>query len=151
MKRFRFRLEPLRKAKEFRERQKQRELAQALSMVRRQQAQLQHTDGERKRTTDEQLLQMRRTFTVGDMLLYSRYLVKLKGDTLAGKEVLRALEAETDKKRLALTEATRERRIYDNLRQKKFSAFVEEVRSVERKEADEIAISNHRRKAHCSV
>jgi flagellar FliJ protein len=147
MKKFRFRLEPLLKVKEFREKQKQQELAAALGRVTRQQAEVRLADENRRRLTDAQLVKMSRRFTVSDMLVYSRYLVRLKRDALAGREVLHALRKEADKRRRVLAEATKQRRVFDNLKQRKLTAFHEENRLADRKEADEIATSNHRLKS----
>ena len=146
MKKFRYRLEGLLKVKEHIEKERQKEHAAALKRVRDQEGHLVGIDRHREATYQDQRARQMGSLNVAEMLIYSRYLVKLKKDTLANKEVLRALNGEAGKSRTALLKASREKKIYEKLKEKQHQKYLDEVRRLETKETDEIGIQAHRRK-----
>ena len=91
MKKFRYRLESLLKVKEHIEREKQKEHAGALSQVHQQQRQLNRIDRSKDTTLNGQRSGMLGRLSVAEMLICSRYLVKLKKDMLSGSELLKVL------------------------------------------------------------
>lgn len=141
MKKFRFRLQALLKVREHVEKQKQKELAVATQAVLGQRSEL---DGILKRnltTMDDKREKQGGTLSVAEMLIYSRYLLKLRKDDVTGRELLVALSSEQGKRRQKLLEASRDRKVYDKLREKDLKRFNENAVALARKETDEIGIN----------
>jgi flagellar protein FliJ len=148
MKKFRFRLEPILKIKDHTEKQKQKDHAAALQNVYRQQDALTAIDRERSRTFEFQRTQLVGPMKAYQVLASTRYLVKLKRDTLMGTELLKGMEREAERKRQALVEASRERKIYEKLKERQRTAFLQDIEQTERKVLDEMAVVTfaHRRR-----
>jgi len=145
VKKFRYRLAALLKLKEHIEKERQKEHAQAVQQVVNQKQQLQGIDATRKATLDQQREALQGHLSVARLQACSRYLVKLKGDTLMGKEALRGLESEAEKKREALVTASRERETYAKHRERLADRHFKEAEAAETKENDEIALTTYRR------
>jgi len=146
MKKFKYRLEALLKVKEHLERERQKDHGEAVRKVMRQRDQL--TDIEKKRLTtyDEQRDVLIGKMSVAEMLVYSRYLMKLKRDQLVGKQLLQALDHEAEEKRIKLVEASREKKVFEKLKERQQKKFNKEVHRLETKEDDETAVVSFRRK-----
>ena len=84
------------------------------------------------------------TISVAEMLLYSRYFVKLKGDTISGREVLRALREESSRRRDKLLLASRDKKTYEKLKENKKQQYLDEFQAIESKEENEIALQTYR-------
>lgn len=145
MKKFKYRLQPLLKVREHKEKEQQKELAQALGKVATQKEELDELLSHRSETVDDQRARMSGTITVADLLVCSRFLLHLKKSTIVGREVLRGLEAEADKSRMRLVEAAKERKIYEKHKEKLKEKYFEEMKLIENKEMDEIASNICRR------
>ena len=100
------------------------------------------TDSQSKRQRDD----AQSHFTVAEMLVISRYLHKLKRDTILGQEVLKALKKEEDAKRRELLEATRERKKYEKLKEVQQDKHNSEIETVLAKENDETGVNTFRQK-----
>jgi flagellar export protein FliJ len=61
--------------------------------------------------------------------------------------LLRGLEKEADKRREKLVEASKERKIYEKLKEKQIAKFTKEVERLENKAVDETATNGFRRKS----
>ncbi len=148
MKKFRYRLEPILKIKSHTEKQRQKEHAVALQQVYRQKEQLSEIDRERERTFEFQRSRLQGPIRTHQLLAGSRYLVRLKRDTMTGSELLKGLEREAERKRLQLVEASKQRKIYEKLRERQETKFNQEVEQHERKTLDELAVTTfvHRRR-----
>jgi flagellar export protein FliJ len=146
MKQFKYRLEALRKLKKHREREKQKHFAEALARVQRQKDDLADLAATRRSQLDSQRDRLAGRISVADMLVYSRYLLKLKRDQLTGEGLLGGFEQQAESRRGELVEASKERQIQDKLKQRQLERFNAEIRSLVNKETDEIAISSYRRK-----
>lgn len=144
MKRFKYRLQALLKVKEHIEKERQKALAESVKKVRDQQLRLEAVDNYRAATTDRSREKARKRFSVAEMLIISRYLHKLKRDTLVGRELLRVLRREEDGKRHDLIEAARERRKYERLKEIQQEKHLKNVEATLTKESDENAISSYR-------
>ena len=77
-------------------------------------------------------------------MTYSRYYLKLKRETLAGLELLRWLETEAEAKRRKLVDASRERKIYEKLKERQNAKFNQATELILNKENDEIAANTFR-------
>jgi len=150
MKKFRYRLEPILKIRSHAEKQRQKEHAAALQQVYRQQEHLSEIDKEKERTFEFQRTRLQGSIRTHQLLAASRYLVRLKRDTMTGTELLKGLERETERKRQLLVQASRERKIYEKLRERQETKFNQEVEQHERKALDELAVVTfvHRRRRH---
>ena len=146
MKKFSYRLAALLKLKEHREKERQKEHAQAVNKVVQQKEQLKAIDHHRRGTLDYQREALSGRLSLAQLQACSRYLVKLKGDTLMGRETLRGFEAEAEKKRQLLVAASRERETYEKHRDKLAERHYKDADLAETKENDEIALTTFRRK-----
>jgi flagellar FliJ protein len=146
MKRFSYRLEPLLKVKAHREKEKQRDLAEALQRVYAQKAQLGEIDTHREHTVAHQRQSMTGRLSLAELLVCSRYLTRLKKDAVAGQELLRGYERKADEKREKLVEATKEKKIYEKHKEKQQESYTKTIGNFEKKENDEIAGNCYRRK-----
>jgi len=144
-KKFKFRLEPLLNIRKHREKERQKEHAEAQARVHRQQSSLQQMDGHRLSTLDAQRERLTGTISVAETLVCSRYLVRLKRDRMAGTELLHGLRKEEDDRRVNLVEAAKQRKIYELLREKQEKRHLEEIRKADQKELDEVAAVSDRR------
>ena len=144
MKRFKYRLQPLLNVKSHIERERQKEHALALEKVMRQKEQLSQVNARRESTLLEQRSKLLGRIMITEMLVYSRYLLKLKKNTLAGLETLRGLNTNAEEKRQVLVEASKERQIYEKLKERQQDRYNKESARQEQKETDEIAITGYR-------
>ncbi len=147
MKKYKYRLEPMLKLKEHKEKEKQREHAEAVKKVQEQKETLVRIDEKRGETLKHQRQSLVGSMSLAELLVCSRYLMKLKKDTLTGRELLRGLEKEADKRREKLVEASKERKIYEKLKEKQIAKFTKEVERLENKAVDETATNGFRRKS----
>lgn len=147
MKKFRFRLEPLLKLRQHRERERQKEHAEALQKVQAQNQHLAAIDQDRSRTLERQRSLQTGKLSTSRLLAHSRYLLRLKGDTMTGREVLRSLEQQAERRRQNLVEAARQRQIYEKLRERRKEAYYKESERRETIDNDETALNSFRTKA----
>ncbi len=143
MKKFKYRLETLLKVKTQIEKEKQREHAEALRKMYEQKEHLNEIDRRRQDNLERQRHSLQGTISVVDMLLYTRYLLKLKKETMAGNELLRGLQRTAEGKRQALVKASREKKIYEKLKERQQKKYNENVEQSEKKELDEIATNSY--------
>jgi flagellar FliJ protein len=146
MKNFRYRLQALLKVREHIERERQKQLAFSTQKVLDQKNELVSIDQTRTTTMDNQRERSNKPFCVAEMLVVSRYLQKLKRDTLVGEELLKVLKKDEEAKRRQLLEAARERKKYEKLKERQRERFMKEFEQASAKESDEIAITTYRYK-----
>jgi flagellar FliJ protein len=146
VKKFQFRLQPLLKLKSHRERERQKDLATALEKVHSQKSRLSDIDSRRLETLEFQRHRLEGTLSTASLQACSRYLVRLKADTLAGREVLSGLEQQAEERRTLLVEAARQRKMYERLKERQQHKYYAEMNRAENKELDEIALQAHRRR-----
>jgi flagellar FliJ protein len=139
MKKFKFRLEPLLNLRAHAEKQKQREHSVAVQQVQNQKGQLAGFDSERHRTVEHQRRSLVGSLSLAELLICSRYLVKLRKNTLSGRELLRGYEKEAEQRRQRLVEASKEKKIYETLKEKQQQRHQKTLEQAERKESDEVA------------
>ncbi|MEW5796541.1 MAG: flagellar export protein FliJ [Candidatus Zixiibacteriota bacterium] len=144
-KRFKFRLEPLLKIRQHREKERQKDHAAAVHEVVRQKDLLLGIDHERVDTLDYQRRRLSGRISVAEALVCSRYLVKLKRQRMAGTNLLHGLETEAERKRQKLVEAARDRKMYELLKDKQQLRHRRELEKQEQKQLDEVAVTAFRR------
>jgi flagellar FliJ protein len=138
-KKFKFRLDPLLKLRENREKERQREHAEAAEKVLNQKQHLEQVDRSKLQTLDHQRNRLAGQISVAEALIYSRYLMKLRKDRLTGTELLRGLEKEAERRRARLVEAARERKTFELLKEKQKLRHLTELEKGEQKDLDEVA------------
>ncbi len=138
-KKFKYRFEPMLKVREHKEKERQKELAEAQGQVVEQKGKLTELDKHRVSTFDHQRKKLIGNISVAETLVCSRYLVRLKRDRIAGTEFLRGLEREVEKRRQKLVEAAKERKMYELLKEKQKTRHRKEIEKVEQKDLDEIS------------
>ena len=146
VKKFKYRLQALLRVKEHIEKERQKDHAIALKNVHRQNDELDRIAGSRSENLSAQRGQMTLHVSVAEMLIYSRYLARLKREQLAGDELLHVLEGEAEGKRVELVAASKDRRILEKLKEKQSDKHHAEIDQALTKENDEIALVSHRRK-----
>jgi len=146
MKKFKFRLEPILTVKSHIEKERQKEHSVAVEKVMCQKDSLTQLDSERMNTLESQRSRQLGRISMAEMLICSRYLLKLKRDTLASVELLRGLQREADVKHESLLRASVEKKIYEKLKEKQKAKYFQDMERLERKETDEIATNSHRRR-----
>ncbi|UCE24848.1 MAG: flagellar export protein FliJ [Candidatus Zixiibacteriota bacterium] len=146
MKKFRYRLQALLKLREQIEKDRQKHLAAASKQVQDQNRRLDDIEQSRDRTIERQRQEADQAFSVAEMLVISRYLHKLKRDSVVGRELLKVLMKEEDNKREELLAAARERRKYEKLKERLRDKHIQEAEATLTKDNDETAISTFRQK-----
>lgn len=145
MKKFRYRLEGLLKIKEHIERERQKEHAESMQKVQDQKTALTDLDNTRLQATERQRSRQTGALSIAELLIFSRYIVRLKKERLTGNEFLRALEKESEERRRRLVDASRERKKYDKLKDKLRERHDTGLERDMAKENDEIALNTFRR------
>lgn len=145
-KKFKYRLEPLLNIRKHKEKERQKELAEAQSQVLKQVTGIKCMDDHRLNTMDTQRKRLTGSISLAEALVCSRYLVKLKRDRMTGVELLNGLRKEEDARRSRLIEAAKERKIFEMLREKQEKRHLEEIDKADQKELDEVAAIGDRRK-----
>jgi flagellar export protein FliJ len=148
MKKFKYRLESLRRLAEHEERARQKELATAVKQVERQRASLDEIGDRRQATLLSQHERLTGRLSLAELLVFSRYLVRLKKDAVIGHELLRALTRTERKKRERLLQAARERQKHDKLKERRREQYIAEAQRLEAGETDEVSLQIHRRKSN---
>ena len=146
MKKFRFRLESLKKIKEHTEKQRQKEHAVALTRVIAQKRNLSEIESRRLGVMESQRTKHGQpgVMSPSEMLSYSRYYLRLKREQIAGTEILRGLESEAEIRRQKLVEASRERKTLDKLKERQLEKYRQETERTLSKENDEISANTAR-------
>lgn len=139
MKKFRFRLERILQLKAHKEKDKQKNLALSSQKVFNQEEKLQDINTDRIETQTEQNKYLVGLLDSTRLSIYSRYYVRLKKSELAGKEILIAFKKEQDDKRSELVEATRDKKIYEKLKERQHDKYYEDLEREWQKEQDELA------------
>lgn len=146
MKKFNFRLEALLKMKKHIEKEKQKKLAISMKKVLKQKSQLNENDQTNEQVKQRQNNRTVKPFSVAEMLIYSRYIHKLKRDRLMGEQMLNVLEKDEENKRSNLMQAVRERKKYARLKDKQKDKYYQNIQEKINKETDEIAANSFRLK-----
>lgn len=146
MKKFKYRLETLLKVKEHIERQKQKDLAAASQKVFEQKKFLDDINDKNSTALEKKRKSRKGRISVSEMLIFSRYFLKLKRDSIAGLELLRVLSRAKEEKRRALLEASKVKKIYEKLKERELEKFNKGVEAVLLKDSDETGLNSYRLK-----
>jgi flagellar FliJ protein len=144
---YEFKLEALRRYRQFEEDQLQKELAEAQRVVEQAREQLKAHMALRQKTEHE----FRKSSQSGEALapqaaMYRSYLQRLAGEIIVRHQQVQNAEKECAKVRDALLDAMKRRKALDRLKEKGEQAFIAELNSQEQKFINEIAIQGFARK-----
>jgi len=139
-------MEPLLKQRKHLEDEKQKILATATKKILEQEDELSEIEETRQSTCSQHLKKISEIFNVADLLVFSRYVHKLKKDRMVGGEMLKVLRQDENEKRKELLVASRERKKYEKLKEIQEEKFYKVIEEEEKKENDEIALNIFRYK-----
>ncbi|MFH1700038.1 MAG: flagellar FliJ family protein [Candidatus Zixiibacteriota bacterium] len=138
LKKFNYRFEKVLSFKKHLEKQKQRELAEAIAFEQKQKQEILAVLDDRS----NHQLQEKKFLTGkidGNLLTrYSRYYMKLKQMEINGRELLANIKEEVGKRHEKLVGATKQRKIYEKLKERHLDRHTNELKLLLQKENDEI-------------
>lgn len=138
---YQFKLEAVRRLREFEEEKCQREFGDALRIMEGEQQILHGLFASRKRTEEAFRDQTEQGDTSGQAMMYHHYLQKLAGDIEVQNEKVSKAKKVCEQMRQALLTAMKKRKALDRLKEKGEQAFLEQLNSEEQKFINEIAIN----------
>lgn len=138
MPRFKFRFEKILSFRGHQEKQKQRELAVVRKLEQEENAKITGILNDRSATQQREQEHLTGNILPARLTEYSRYYLKLRQMEIIGREMLQQIGVEVDKRRQALVESTRQKKIYEKLRERHLRQFTEEYNRALQKENDEI-------------
>lgn len=137
---FEFELQTLLDARQAQEEKKQMELAEAVRHRESQKEILENIKNKRLQMIKEYCNMEGRPVAGEHLFLYSENIARYREMGEMQKEQCRQAEADAEEKRLALIEATKQKKMLDKLKEKKFMAYLQKLHQTENKELDESAI-----------
>jgi flagellar FliJ protein len=146
MKKFKFKLETVLNVKERKEEKLKHELLKLHSLRQEQEILLNETKEKRTYITNEKSERSSGSTDIQSLLFYEQYLTRLLRQIDLTKEKIRELEGLADKKRLEVVEASREKKVFEKLKDKQFEVFNKMVLYNEQLVLDEMAVSKFNRK-----
>ena len=132
--------------KEHFEKEKQKEHALSLQRVQTQENNLSALESEKNQNLIRLKNKLNGSLSVAEMLVYGRYLIKLKRNSFSGEQMLDALQKQEEGKRSELLEATKEKKIQEKLKEKQQEIYIDDLKLLENNENDEIAGNSFRLK-----
>ncbi|MEZ5359446.1 MAG: flagellar export protein FliJ [Candidatus Zixiibacteriota bacterium] len=146
MKKFNFRFEKILSYRRHQEKLRQRALAQVRNLEEKQKQEILGIQQDRERHLEEERQYLIGTINPQQLTAFSRYYLKLKGMEISGKDVLRKIQIEVSQKRQELIDATKQRKIYEKLKEKHKEKYVAEQNLLLQKENDEIGTKTYLRR-----
>ena len=138
---YEFKLEAVRRLREFEEEKCQREFGDALRILEGEQKVLQDLLVSRRRTEEAFREQTEQGDIAGQAMMYHNFLQKLANDIeVRNEKVLKAKKA-CEQMRQALLMAMKKRKALDRLKEKGEQAFLEQLNNEEQKFINEMAIN----------
>jgi len=137
---FDFDLQVLLEARHASEERKQTALAQAVRELEVQNGLLEEIRNKRRRMIREYYALGGQAVESLRLILYSENIVLCRDRELGQLEQCRLADREVEDKRLALIEASKQRKMIEKLKEKKFTEYQQELNSRESKELDEAAL-----------
>jgi len=144
MKQFQFRLQKVMETTQIKEEIKKRELAKAMKMLRDNEAQLETLLGElEEHISHIESCHKRSTLKVSELSHLSGYMEKLGQEILAQTKKIAQLADEARVYREKLLEITKDKKVLERLKDKKYEEFKKKLRSMEQKFMDEVSTRSY--------
>lgn len=146
MKKFQFKLETVLKVKEKKEEQLKRELMKLQAMKIEQEQILKLIEQEKNGAMKDKAREKGAGTDIMSIVLFEKYLNSLRLQISITEKNIKELENLSDEKRTEVVEASREKKIFEKLKEKHRDIFNKIVENNEQKQLDEIAVSKYNRK-----
>lgn len=138
MRRFKYRFEKILTFRQHQEKQRQRELATVQQLEQSQRQKIGDLLARQAETRREKERHLVGEIVPSRLSGFYRYHLMLKQKELTGREVLQQIGKEVEKRRVVLLEATRNRKIYEKLKERHRARFEHDNNLLMQKENDEI-------------
>jgi flagellar FliJ protein len=138
MPRFNYRFEKILSYRRHQEKQKQRELAAIRKKEQGQNSEIAKILDNRTKAQQQGRAYLTGVLNPDHLIGFTRYYLKLRQLEFGGREVLQQIVREVEKRRLALVEATKHKKIYEKLRERHLERHIREANLALQKENDEI-------------
>lgn len=146
MKKFNFRFEKILSFRRHQEKLRQRALAQVRQLEEKQKQEILEIQQDRQKHIEEEKQLLVGALDANKLTNYSRYYLKLKGMELSGRDVLKKIRKEVENKRQDLVAATKQRKIYEKLKERHKEKYTAEQNLLSQKENDEIGTKTYLRR-----
>jgi flagellar FliJ protein len=143
MKKFKFRLQRVLETKESEERQKKRELGEKQNLLAQEEAVLTQLLAQIDDHEQKQRHSIEVSSNAGDLLRQHRWQLELNKQKKQQLHNINKCEKEVEKARLALVEATREKRVLEKLKEKQLEEYKKYLTAEEQKVLDDVGARNH--------
>ncbi|MDR2484356.1 MAG: flagellar export protein FliJ [Treponema sp.] len=137
MKRFRFELEKVLELREYRERETEIELGKAVGILTQIEHNIAALTGERARAVEKRLASSRTT--TADVLAFDRYILRLDNTKAALLDEAAKAERKVEEAREVYIEASRDRKILDNMKERRQKEYRKRMFAEETKILDDLA------------
>ena len=139
MRKFRFRLQKVMELRQHREKEKQRDLAQAKNKLRQEGERLEALNHTKDECQTKVKKKKKDKLNLKELSLYQIYLANLHHQIKGQRTEVGKSEKEVENKRGEFLEKSKEKKILENLRKSKLLNYKEEINRIEQKETDELA------------
>lgn len=138
LKKFKYRFEKVLSFKKHLETQKQRDLAEVVDIEQKQKQKILEVLDDRSKHQKQEKKYLTGKINSSLLARYSRYYTRLKQMEISGRELLVNIREEAEKRRKILVEATKQRKIYDKLKDRHLEKYTAEMNLLIQKENDDI-------------
>lgn len=145
MKKFKFRFETVLRVKEKKEEQLKREFMQLIALKIRQENLLKEIEKEKQKITKEKFNEKQSGTDIQTLIYYEEYSNFLRKEIDLTEKKIKELQEKADIKREELIEASKQRKIFERLKQSDFNEFKAMILRNEQNVLDEIAINKFNR------
>lgn len=145
MKKFSFKFETVLRVKEKKEEELKRALMRLQALRIEQEQLLEKIDNEKRRVYGAKAAEKQGGVDIMSLVNYEAYLNNLRRKISAAEKKIKELEKKADDKRVEVIEASKEKKIFEKLKEKHFSEFKKTIVSNEQKQLDEIAVNKYNR------
>lgn len=145
MQKFIFKLEPLYEYRQRLEEISQKEFAEALQKLNREEAMLNELKDAYRRASGELDSKKEACVEVDQYHIYADYFRSLKSHMDEQERIIRLFRDELETRRVELLEASRSKKVIEKMKEKSFGAFVEDMNRQEQKITDDIVTSRFKR------
>lgn len=140
-----FKLEAVLSHRRHREETARKVFADAVRELRRMESILGELEGERRRYRQTLRSKQKSGGAAMEILLYTRYLMRLDGEIAAQRKQVQAQRQEKEHKRLALMATLKDRKVIEKLKEHHLTQLGQEERQLEQKLLNDVAISRYQR------
>jgi flagellar FliJ protein len=138
---YRFKLEALRRYRQFQEDELQRELADVQKLKDRAMARLLEYEAQLEKTRNELYQQQSASVQSSLLAIFPRFLERMTEEIAEQQSVVASIEKQFEAKRQALMEVVKKRKTLEKLEEKEFNTYMADLSLEEQKFINEMAIN----------